>query len=93
MEERGISQTTYEVDGDVFEVGFMKLLGGVSLLFQAVFVRIAANDLDAVADNTPARCIYENTPMIEHATNEPAHAGAPRIDIYLKTGSVHIIAS
>lgn len=61
-------------------MGFRRPPGEVSLFFQAVFVRIAADDLDAVADNTPAGCIYERTPPIEHATNEPAHAGAPRIE-------------
>lgn len=90
--KRGISQTAYEIDGGVFGMGFRKLPGGVSLFFHAVFVRIAVDDLDDVADNTPAGCIYENTPMIEHTTNEPAHAGAPRIEISLKTGGVHIIA-
>ena len=49
-------------------MGFRKLPGGVSLVFQAVFVRITADDVDDIADDILAGCTYENEPVIEHAT-------------------------
>ena len=65
-------------------MGFGKLPGGI--------VRIAADDVDDIADNIPAGCIYENTPMLEHATNEPAAAGAPQVERSLKAGGVRIMS-
>ena len=41
-------------------MGFRKVPGGVSLFFQAVIVRIAADDVDDVADVILAGCIYES---------------------------------
>ena len=58
-------------------MGFRKLPGGVSLFFQAVFVRIAADDMDNIADGSLAGCIYEKTPIIEHATTGLAPTGSP----------------
>ena len=49
-------------------MGLRKLPGGVSLLFQAGFVGIVADDVDDIADDLLAGCIYENAPIIEHAT-------------------------
>lgn len=56
-------------------MGFGKLPRVVSLFLQDVFLRIAADDVDDIAEIIPAGCIYENTPMLEHTINEPAAAG------------------
>ena len=58
-------------------MGFRKLPGGVSFFFQAVFVRIAADNVDDIADDFLAGCIYENAPLIEHATSGLAPTGSP----------------
>ena len=70
-------------------MGLRKLPGGVSFFFRAIFVRIAADDVDDVADGLLAGCIYENTPIIEHATAGLAPTGSLQIERCLKIGSVY----
>ena len=89
--KEGVPQTAYGFDGGVFGAGFGKLSGGVSLFFQAVYVRLATDDLDDIVDNTPAGCIYEDTPVIDHATDEHATASAPQIERSLKIGGLRIM--
>lgn len=53
-------------------MGLRKLPGGVSFFFRAVLVRIAADDVDDIADDLLAGCIYENAPRIKHVTTRLA---------------------
>ena len=74
-------------------MGLRKLPGGVSLFFRAVFVRIVADDVDDVADGLLAGCIYENTPIIEHATARLTPTGSPQTERWLKIGGVYLASS
>ena len=74
-------------------MGLRKLPGGVSFFFRAVLVRIAADDVDDVADGLLAGCIYENTPMIEHATAGLTPTGSPQTERWLKIEGVYLAPS